>query len=229
MEQWWQALTGLEKFFYYIAIPSTVVLAIQFILTLMGIGGDSDVDMDMEADMDMDFDFDADMDVDFEPDIEVDGYDPAVDFDADGAADELQIMGDFRFVTFRGIIAFLTIFGWSGQVVASKNIHIVLVMIVATISGLAAMFVIALLFYSITKLQSSGNISYKNAIGMTAEVYLTIPSKDKGTGKVQVLIQERLVEVTAISRSDISFKTGERVRVVDIFNGTTVVVESMDQ
>jgi hypothetical protein len=227
MEQWWQALTSLEKFFYYIAIPSTVVLAIQFILTLMGIGGNSDVDMDMESDMD--FDFNADMDVSFDPSIEVDGYDPTVDFDADGAADELQVMGDFRFVTFRGIIAFFTIFGWSGQVVASKNIHIVLVMIVATVSGFAAMFVIALLFYSITKLQSSGNLSYKNAIGMIAEVYLTIPSKDKGTGKVQVLIQERLVEVTAISRSETSFKTGERVRVVDVFNGTTVVVESMDQ
>lgn len=221
MEQWWQALSGLERFFYYIAIPSTVVLAIQFILTLIGIGGDSDVDFDADTDMDLDLDFDTDVDLDGE-------FSPEVDFDADVEADSEVVMGDFRFVTFRGIIAFLTIFGWSGQVASSGDLHVAVVILIATISGLAAMFVIALLFYSINKLQSSGNISYKNAIGKEAEVYLTIPGRNQGTGKVQVMVQERLLEVTAISRSEKSYKTGERVRVVDVYNGTTLVVEADD-
>jgi len=237
MEQWWQALTSLEKFFYYIAIPSTVILALQFILTLIGLDG-HDADMDSGGDVSGDFDGDVGGDFGIHTDFTMDvdaheigtdmgSYEPSVHFDADNTADHAVVMGDFRFITFRGIIAFLTIFGWTGEVVADSTLNMVWILIIPTISGLMAMLFVALMFFGITKLQSSGNISYRNAIGVSAEVYLPIPANNGGFGKVQVLIQERLTEVSAITYSDTRINTGEVVRITDVYSGTALVVERM--
>ena len=38
MVEWWNALTGLERCFAYVAIPATLVLAIQTVLLLIGLG-----------------------------------------------------------------------------------------------------------------------------------------------------------------------------------------------
>lgn len=195
MNAWWEALSGLQKFFYLIAIPSTLILVLQFILSLFGLQDDSDFDTDYDVDADQ---------AGFE-----------------GHADSI----DFRFVSFRGIIAFLTIFGWVGVVLASSALAIPLIILIASVSGLIAMAVVALLFYSISQLQSSGNIQYNKALGNFAEVYIPIPAKNEGSGKVQIYLENRLVEADAITFTSNTFKTGEIVRVVDIFNQTTLVVE----
>lgn len=205
MTEWWSTLSGIHKFFYFIAIPSTVILILQFILSLLGIGGDADLDGDI------DLDIDGDSDVALNTD----------DIDGDMSVESL----DFRFVTFRGIIAFATIFGWVGLALLNTPLPLPLVLFLSFISGLAAMGAVAYIFYFISTLQSSGNIQYKNALGCSAEVYLTIPPKGEGYGKVQLVIQERLVEVDAISSSEQSYQTGDIVRVTDILNKTILIVE----
>lgn len=196
MNEWWETLSAMQKFFYLIAIPSTVVLTIQFILSLVGLHSDSDVDMGGTHD--------------------VGGH--------DSNADHVDV-ADFRFVSFRGIIAFLTIFGWVGVVLTRNNVAVALSIFIATISGFIAMTVVAVLFYSISHLQANGTIIYKNALGAFAEVYIPIPPSNSGTGKVQVMIQNRLVEADAMTFLNTSLKTGEMVRVVDLFNETILVVE----
>lgn len=188
-------LTQLQKFFYYIAIPSTVVLAIQTVLTLLGISdglGDADIDVDMDGDID--------------------------GFDVDG-------MAGFRFFSIRGIISFLTIFGWVGVVLSNSAMHIGVILFLSFLSGLVAMFLVALMFYSMTKLQSSGNIQYKNAIGSTGEVYIPIPANRNGTGKIQITVQGRYIELEAITDSDTVLSTGTFVRVTDIVNKSLLLVE----
>lgn len=205
MNEWWEALTSLQRFFYFIAIPSTLILIIQFILSLIGLHTDSDIDVGGHDIVDSTglHDFDN---IDHEDTSPSDGT-------------------DFRFVTFRGIIAFLTIFGWVGAVLSKSDIHIGLIVFIATISGLLAMTVVALLFYAISHLQTSGNTIYKNALGVFAEVYIPIPPKNSGSGKIQVMIQNQLIEAEAITFQDKQINTGEMVRVVDLFNQTTFVVE----
>lgn len=206
MNEWWNALTALQKFFYFVSIPSTLILVIQFILSFIGI--DSGSDGDMDGDIGGDFDADTSIETSF-------------DLDEDVATS----VGDFRFVSFRGIIAFLTIFGWVGQVLSDTELHIAVILLIATISGLLAMLFVAGLFYFISRLQTSGNIHYKNAIGSLCEVYIPIPKNHSGQGKVHLTLQERYIEADAITMSHTSFKTGDIVRVVDIFNGTTLVVD----
>jgi len=58
LSSWWAALATLEKIYWIIAIPSTVLLLLQLIITL--VGGDADTDVDISAEPDIDGHFDGD-------------------------------------------------------------------------------------------------------------------------------------------------------------------------
>lgn len=212
MTEWWAQLNNLTRFFYLFAIPSTIVLFIQSILTLIGFGlGDNDLDF---GDGDTDIDIDLDGDIDFDSNV----VDELENFSA-GA--------DFRLVTFRGIIAFATMFGWMGAALSTSDLHITLTMLLAIIAGLFGMLIVALLFYGISKLQQSGNINYRNAIGSEASVYIPIPANKEGKGKVQLLLQDSYLEVDAVTEDATMIRTNELVRIVDMLNATTLVVERL--
>jgi RNA 3'-terminal phosphate cyclase len=69
----------LEQVFYYCAVPATVILVLQTILSILGIGnGDSDVD------------FDGGENVDFGSQIDV-NIDSNVDFSSDTIAESSTI------------------------------------------------------------------------------------------------------------------------------------------
>ena len=214
MALWWEALSTLQHIFLYAAIPFTLILLIQAVLTFIGLGGgdsDADFDTDTDADIDVDGDFDTDTDIDAD-----------VDGDVDGDAPDMDIAG-FRFFTVRGIVAFFCIFGWTGFALAGTQVSTALAVIIAVAAGLLAMLVIGLMFFAVKRLQSSGNIRYSNAVGKIAEVYIPIPPKRTGAGKVMVNIQERLVEAQAATDSSKKIGTGASVIVVGNVGSTLIV------
>ncbi|MBT3318811.1 MAG: hypothetical protein HN948_08040 [Clostridia bacterium] len=229
MTQWWESLSILQQVFYYIAAPFTVILLIQTVMTLIGLGNsgvDADSDGDFDADVNTDFDADieADFDGEFEAEMEAD-FEVEGDFDADGESFEpSSAASGFRFFTVRGIVAFFCIFGWTGAALYDTNLADVWVVILAVLAGFLAMFVIGLMFFGVRKLQSSGNIKYSNAIGKTASVYIPIPPQRQGTGKVMVNVQERLTEADAITDEQTKIGTGEKVKITGTV-GTTLIVK----
>ena len=72
MAEWWNALNLLQQIFLCAAIPFTIVLIIQTILTFIGIGGHGDTDT---ADMDSNTDFDPSIDAGGHIDGHFDGPD----------------------------------------------------------------------------------------------------------------------------------------------------------
>ena len=163
MNAWWEALTVFQQIFVCIAIPSTVLMAIQFVLTLIGIG-------DMGADADVDADA-ADLDVDIEDVTDVvDGRDP---FDYGMA---------FRLFTLRGMIAFLAVMGWTGYALGDGSLGYGIAILISIVAGFLMMLAIAGLAYLFERLQSNGNIHITSAIGKSGTVYLTIPKKREGKG-----------------------------------------------
>lgn len=213
MVEWWSGLSVLEQVFYYCAIPSTIILVIQTLLTILGIGnGDSD------------FDFDGDIDMSVDSDIEGMGNAAAESI----GIDAVESASGLKFFSIRGIVAFFSLFGWVGVVLAEAEINVILIFFIAIISGLIGMFVIAMMFYLISKLQRSGNINIKNAVGKKGQVYLTIPPKLSGKGKIQVTIQERYTEVNAMTNSQRPLTTGTIVRVVDLIDINTLLVEKQE-
>ncbi len=146
------------------------------------------------------------------------------DIDGDGIID--SIGGDgLALFSIRGIMAFLCIGGWSGIALAGTNMNSVLVIMLATLCGFAALFGMAVLMRLMLSLQSSGNINLANAIGKAGTVYIPIPPAGKGRGKINVIVQGKYTEVSAISNETDILKTGETVRVVSTDETGLVVVE----
>ncbi len=204
MVEWWNALNLTQQIYLCAAIPFTIVLVIQTILTFVGLGGHGDAD---GADADADTDADAGMA------DHIDGH----------AEDVHAAAAGFRFFTVRGIVAFFCIFGWVGYLLGGSSMPLVLTVLISVAAGLLAMLAIGLMFSAARRLQDSGNIRYANAVGKAAQVYIPVPANREGRGKVMVLIQERLVEAEAITDGDTRLKTGETVQVVGNIGNTLIV------
>ncbi len=136
-----------------------------------------------------------------------------------------DVDASFKILTLQGLTAFFMMFGLVGFVLLRESkVGNTLAVAGALIAGLASVWLIGKIFSSFKKLQSSGTIENKSAVGAEGTVYLTIHSG--GTGKVQVSINGRLREFDAVSSMNEDITTGSRIRVKDI-NGRILVVEKI--
>lgn len=119
---------------------------------------------------------------------------------------DTDIEGDtgigFQFLSFKNLMGFLTIFGWSGIACIENGLPIGATIAISVFCGLAMMFAMASLFYYLAKLQSSGTLQLKNAVGQIGEVYLTIGANRSKIGKVSVNVQGTLRELQALTDED---------------------------
>jgi len=185
----WQSLELIEKIYWCIAIPFSVLFLIQIILTFFG--GDID---DVEADGD------ADASIDHDTGIE------------------------FQFITLKNLVAFFTIFGWAGIACLDGELGIGKTLIISFISGFIMMTIMASIVYFMGKLTDSGTLNINHAIGRTGSVYLTIPAKRNGLGKIQIKVQG-LQTLDAMTDYEEDIKTGAVVDVVEILNNEILVVK----
>lgn len=204
MVEWWEGLTQLQQVFVYIAAPSTLILILQIILALIGIGGGGG-------------DFDAGGDAD--GDVSVD------DGDFDGEDVEIGADPGLQLFTLRGAISFFTIFGWTGLAVSRGGGSNWLSVILAFIAGLVVFFAVAAIFRFLMTLQSDGTLDYRNALGLSATVYLTIPPARSDKGKVNALLQGRYAEIDAVTDEETPIKFGEEVVVIGLSGNNTLVVK----
>lgn len=155
--------------------------------------------------------------------------DADADFDPDGIDIGEAAEGDGGLALFsvRGIVAMLCIAGWSGVVFVDIGLPDAVSILFAAACGIAALVGMAYLMKAVMKLQHSGNIQLGAAIGKVGEVYIPIPAKGEGRGKISINVQERLIEVDAISKGEAPLKTGDTVRVVSTDESGLVVVEKI--
>ena len=66
-----------------------------------------------------------------------------------------------------------------------------------------------------------------NAVGKKGTVYIRIPKKGEGTGKINVLVQESYSEFDAMSNGE-ELQTGTNVLIVGIQNGVLIVEPEKD-
>lgn len=158
-----------------------------------------------------------------------DGSDADMDIDPDGF--DISDAGDGGLMLFsiRGIVAMFCVAGWAGVVFVDLGLTPIPAVLLAILCGVAALFGIAYLMKAVLKLQSNGNIQIGGAVGKTGEVYIPIPAKGQGRGKINLTLQDRFIEVDAITRADETLKTGETVRVVSTDEAGLVVVERVMQ
>ena len=142
------------------------------------------------------------------------GLDLDVDLDFDIGGDD---------VTLSAILTFLGLGSWAGVLLKdSTALSEGGILLGAAVSGLVGFTAMVLFINRLKKLETSGNIDIKNAIGTTAEVYLGIPEQRRGEGQVQLLVQGRLMIFDALTDGK-AINTGQRVLVYDVEDGKLLV------
>ncbi|MBE6650004.1 MAG: hypothetical protein E7613_01700 [Ruminococcaceae bacterium] len=195
---WWNSLSLASQIFSCIAFPSTLLLIIQTVSMLMGFDSDGDVTDGAEVDLD--------------PDI-------------DDVSADINGLDGLRIFTVRGIVAFLVVFGWVGIVLDSSGVALSITALIAAASGFLIMFLLAYLLRAVMKLRSDGNIDNRNAVGRSGKVYLTVPPKRSGEGKIQILFQSTYSEISAVTDEEEPITTGAEVIVTGLSGETTLVVK----
>jgi magnesium-transporting ATPase (P-type) len=142
--------------------------------------------------------------------------DADIDHDSDFGMDSSKF-------TLRNMIYFFAAFTWAVIFSRESSFLPIPSLMIGLIAGIFLVMLVSYLFIIIMKLQHSGTMSYDDAIGKPAIVYLTIPKN--GVGKVNVEIQGTERELDAILHDsvEVSVETGSIVEVVDHLSGLLVV------
>lgn len=226
---WWNELTSLQQIFAAIAIPATMVMIIQFVLFIFGLGQDGDAGgFDLQGEVHA-----GDVPQDWSTHEVVSGsdfYEDVTDSPADHQAPQAkEPMDALHLFSLRSIIAFFAIGGWMGLAAISWQLPIPLSCVMAFFAGCMALYFVAWTARAALRLQQSGNVEINNAIGLVGEVYIPIPASKSGVGKITLLVQERLCEFEAMTANHRTLKTGESVTVMGVKDQSILLVVPNDQ
>ena len=180
--------------YFYIALAFTTFFLLQGVFTFIGIGDAFEIDADFDAEIDVDVDI------------------------TNGIGMTLHLF------SVRGIIAFFMMFGWTGHLLTIGDVGSFLTFVAAFISGTIMLFLVSMIYYFIMKLSQDGTLNKTDAIGKVGTVYIPIPNRNEGIGKVQMIVGGSLRTLDAIAK-DKSIKTGAKVKVIKIENNMLEVEE----
>jgi len=155
------------------------------------------------------------------------------DADDMGGDVDAEVDGDsgigFQFLSFKNLMGFFTIFGWSGIACLDNNLSTSLTVIISVICGLLMMTAMASLFYYLAKLQSSGTLKMKNALNQVGEVYLTVGAKRSSIGKVSINVQGTLRELEALTDEKNDLVQGNVVQVKEVTDNGILIVQLLNK
>lgn len=193
--------------FVLCALVGGTILVLQFLLLLIGLGGEA-LEIDVPGD---------DIGGDFDGGVDYGGADTAVDHHVGSS-------WLFGVISFRTVVAALAFFGLAGLAAREAELGEFGQLAVATAAGLAAMYGVYFMMLSLTKLRSEGTPRIHRAVGRHGTVYVTVPAEESGAGKIQLNLQNRTVEYLALTSGQ-ALSPGAKVVVTDVVTPDTVQVE----
>ena len=205
----------MTPIFLFFAVVGGTVLVFQFVLTLIGLGSDGDVPDDLPDDMPHDLSVDAAHDV---------SADAHGGHDASHAHDSSWLFG---IISFRTLVAAAAFFGLGGLAASSAGWSMFLQLGTAVVCGGVAMVGVHSVMKMLGKLGDDATVRIHKALGQEATVYVPIAASKERSGKVQLKLQNRVMEYEAVTAGE-RLATGTRVRVVAV-RGTTLEVEPAGQ
>lgn len=157
------------------------------------------------------------------------GADVEMDTDIDVADGGFEGDPSMNLYTFRNLVNFLLGMSWTAIILNDQIASKALLMLIAFAVGALLVVAVMYMFKWLSKMQQSGNINiFQSAAGCNGKVYLTIPAERKGTGKVQISINESIREYDALTDSETELKTGTAIKVVEVIDSSTLLVEEID-
>ncbi len=197
--------------FLVCAVVGGTVFTCQFVLTLVGIGADE---------------------FDIAGDLEIGDLDTGdADFHDSHGVHDHGSTGLFGIISFRTVVAALTFFGLVGMGSYSgfEGERPLLSIVFAAGAGLLAMLAVHHLMRFLFSLGQDKTVRIERSLGARCTVYVPIPPKKEGSGKVQLRIQDRIVECIAMTPGPEKLPTGAKVVVTDIISPTTLEVEQVPE
>jgi len=128
----------------------------------------------------------------------------------------------------QSIAAAFAFFGLGGAAVLSSGAAVWSAVAVGAVAGVTAASGVAAMLRSMTAFESDGTVPIDAAIGALGQVYVSIPARQAGRGKVHVTVRDRLVEYEATTNGD-ALASGVSVLVTDIDGTDALVVCAVDE
>jgi len=152
------------------------------------------------------------------------GMDAGDGIDADFDSNLEGTEAPFQLFTLRNLVNFMLGFSWSGisfyDIIENKTLLIV----ICLATGIGFMAVFFFIIQQIRKLAEDNTFRITNTLNKTGSVYLTIPAKKQGYGKVQVSVKGTVHELDAVTENG-KIETNSPVRIIKIEGNNLVVVE----
>jgi len=195
----------METLYLLCAVIGGTILVVQTVLLVIG-GGHGDGDFDAGDLHDGHFEGHVDHD-----------HGHGADHAADHAGDTF-----LKLLSFKTLVAFVTFFGLGGLACLQAGLSNVPSLAIALGAGTLALYLVGYLMTAMSRLQSKGNIDFRNAVGEHGRVYLRVPGSKEGLGKITLALQGRTVECKAVTRGA-AIPSGSDVRVVSVTADTLEV------
>jgi membrane protein implicated in regulation of membrane protease activity len=208
----------MAVFFLVCAVVGGTILLCQFGLTLVGFGGEHGFDFGHDVSHDFSWDSAHAATANGTPDLSSENH----------AADHSHGSSWlFAILSFRTLVAAVTFFGLIGLAAQQAGQPLQIQLLLALAAGIAAIYAVHWLIRSIGRLGLDATQRVQNALGQEATVYVPIAAARAQAGKVQLKLQNRLVEYEAVTRNSAGLPTGTRVRVVGL-TGNLLEVEPLN-
>ena len=154
------------------------------------------------------------------------------DMDGDMEADMSELEADdggvgFQFFTLKNVVAFFTIFGWTGVTCLDNGLSTGVTLTIAVIAGLVMMVATSALFFWIHSLAESGTLKINNAVDQIGEVYLPIGKNRSKIGKISIKVQGSLRELEALTDEEEDLPTSTVVKVVEVISAELLLVKKL--
>jgi hypothetical protein len=142
------------------------------------------------------------------------------DFDSDLSGTDAP----FQLFSFRNLVNFLLGFSWTGISFYVLIENKIILSGLSLLVGAGFIVVFFMIIRQIERFAEDNSFKIVNSLNKTGSVYLTIPGKKSGTGKVQVSVNGSFHELDAITENE-KIESSATVRIVKIESNNLVVVE----
>lgn len=144
----------------------------------------------------------------------------AVDLDVESSFD--TDAADFQLLTLRNLINFLLGFSWSGISLYGTLSNMFVLIVVSVIIGASFIYIFWLIMKQLYKFSEDNSFKMDEALYKNADVYLSIPGRMSGKGKILINVKGSTRELEAMTESE-KIETGATVNVISINNNILIV------
>ena len=152
------------------------------------------------------------------------GGSDGLEADFDGDLDSAD--APFQMFSFRNLINFLLGFSWTGISFYNLIPNTTLLILLSLAVGFGFVYFFFLIIKQIQKLGEDNTFRLEKTLDKIADVYLAIPGRMQGKGKIMVSLNGSVREIDAMTEQD-KIETNATVKIKRVESGNILIVEKL--